>query len=124
VYLFFVLAFTIMVAAFELNIVIQRKKGLLASIVFTCFILILLCVYSFFNEASDYARESKTIKLIFVNFIAFLIPSISIVWLAWVSRKLKHITLHLVSIAVAAVNTALFPIIALYTSCYTGLDCI
>lgn len=123
-YLFFFLAFIIMVTVFELNIVIQRKNGLLASILFTCSISILLCVYSFFNEASDYARESKTMKLVFVNFIAVLTPTISIIWLAWVSRKLKPITLHLVSIIVAAVNTVLFPFIALYTSCYTGLDCI
>jgi hypothetical protein len=113
-----------MVAAFELNIVIQRRNGLLASIIFTCFVSILLCGYLFFIEATDYARESKTIKLIFVNFIAVLMPSISIVWLAWVSRKLTRKALHLVSIVVAAVNTALLPFIALYTSCYTGLDCI
>jgi hypothetical protein len=123
-YLLLALAFAIMVAVFELNVVIQKNNGQLTSILFTCFISMLLCAYLFFYEASDYARESKTMKLIFVNFITVALSSISIIWLSWLSRKLKRITVHLVSILVAAVNTTLLPFIALYTSCYTGLGCI
>ncbi|WP_220387989.1 hypothetical protein [Shewanella woodyi] len=120
---FFIIAFSVIFIGFQLNAFIQRKKGLLASIVFTSVVLVLLCVYAFFTESS-YARESQVIKFTVVNFIIFLIPSIVIIWLAWISRALKPMTLHIISIVVAILLTAAFPLIALFTSCYTGLDCI
>lgn len=121
---FFIIAFSVLFIGFQLNAFIQRKRGLLVSIVFTSVVIVLLCIYAFFTESSSYARESQTIKLIVVNFIIFLIPSIVIVWLAWISRAVKPMTLHIISIVVAILLTAAFPLIALYTSCYTGLDCI
>ena len=121
---FFIIAFSVIFVGFQLNAFIQRKRGLLTSIVFTSVVLVLLCVYAFFIESSSYARESQTIKLIVVNFIIFLIPSIVIVWLAWISRAVKPMTLHIISIVVAILLTVAFPLIALFTSCYTGLDCI
>ncbi|GHB79772.1 hypothetical protein GCM10008107_31490 [Psychrosphaera saromensis] len=121
---FFIIAFSVLFIGFQLNAFIQRKRGLLVSIVFTSVVIVLLCIYAFFTESSSYARESQTIKLIVVNFIIFLIPSVVIVWLAWISRAVKPMTLHIISIVVAILLTAAFPLIALFTSCYTGLDCI
>jgi hypothetical protein len=121
---FFIIAFSVIFVGFQLNAFIQRKQGLLASIAFTSIVLVFLCVYAFFAESSSYARESQTIKLIFVNLIIFLLPSIVIVWLSWVSRRFKPINFHIISIVAAVLLTAAFPFIALFTGCYTGLDCI
>ena len=123
-YLTFAVIFMIIIFAFKFNVIIQKRKGFIYSVAFTFVLLVALCIHGFYSEGSDYARESQTFKLILVNFIVVLIPSIITLFAAWFCRNLKPLALHSFGILVAIVNTASFPFIALFTGCYTGLDCI
>jgi len=124
VLLFFISCFIFLVLSFELNFFIQKSKGIMSSISFIITLVIGFCLYGFFGEASQYARETKAGLLIFVYVVSSLLPAISILWLAWLNKHLMQKEIHALAIAVAVVNTGLLPFISLYTSCYTGLDCI
>tara|TARA_R110002012_G_scaffold162071_1_gene324361 strand:+ start:330 stop:662 length:333 start_codon:yes stop_codon:yes gene_type:complete len=109
---------------FESINIIQRQKGVLHSAVFSFVILAVACIYSFYFEASNYARETQTVKLIIVNIIAFLAPLAIYVGVAWVSRNTEPLKSRMISFASALLNTAFFPFWALVTGCYLQLDCI
>ena len=116
--------FLILVFVFEANVTLINKKGITVSIAFTFSIFALICAYSFYFEGSAYARETRTLKLLLVNFIICFVP-LSITWaLAWFSKQQTPRAIHTIAIVTALIQTALFPIFALFTSCYTGLDCI
>lgn len=122
-YLTFTVIFMIIIFAFEFNVIIQKRKGFIFSVAFTFVLLIALCINGFYTDSSDYARESQAFKLILVNFIVVLIPSLITLFSAWFCRNLKPLALHSSGILVSIVNTASVPFIALFTGCYTGLDC-
>jgi hypothetical protein len=103
---------------------IQRQKGVLQSAIFSFVVLVVACIYSFYFEASDYARESQTVKLIVVNIIAFFVPLAIYVGVAWVSRNTESSMSRIISFSSALLNTAFFPFWALVTGCYLQLDCI
>jgi Kef-type K+ transport system membrane component KefB len=113
-----------LVLSFELTFFIQKSKGILFSILLIITLVIVFCVYGFFGEASQYARDTKAGLLIFVYVVSSLLPATSILWLAWLNKHLMQKEIHALAIAVAVVNTGLLPFILLFTSCYTGLDCI
>jgi hypothetical protein len=108
---------------FEANVALLNGKGRIVSVIFTLLVLTLLCAYSFYFEGSSYARESRPFKLLLVNFISTFIPLCITYIFAWFSKKQKQGTIHFFAILSAFVNTATFPFLALFTSCYTGLDC-
>ena len=116
--------FLILVLVFEVNVTLINKKGILISIVFTLIVIALTCAYSFYFEGSDYAKETRPFKLLLVDFIVSFVPLGITFTLAWFSRQCKQRTIHVIAIVTALVQTALFPIFALLTSCYTGLDCV
>lgn len=122
--LFFISYFVLLVLSFELTFFIQKSKGILFSILLIITLVIVFCVYGFFGEASQYARDTKAGLLIFVYVVSSLLPATSILWLAWLNKHLMQKEIHALAIAVAVVNTGLLPFILLFTSCYTGLDCI
>jgi hypothetical protein len=124
VLLFFISYFVLLVLSFELTFFIQKSKGILFSILLIITLVIVFCVYGFFGEASQYARDTKAGLLIFVYVVSSLLPATSILWLAWLNKHLMQKEIHALAIAVAVVNTGLLPFILLFTSCYTGLDCI
>jgi hypothetical protein len=109
---------------FEANIALINKKGIATSITFTFFVIAMLCAYSFYFEGSDFAKEKWPFKLLLVDFIICFVPLALTFTLAWFARQYKQTTIHSIAIATALVQTALFPIFALFTSCYTGLDCV
>ncbi len=109
---------------FEVNIALINKKGITASIVFTLFVIAMLCAYSFHFEGSDFAKETMPFKLLLVDFIISFVPLALTFALAWFARKYKQSTIHIIAVVSALAQTALFPIFALITSCYTGLDCV
>ena len=121
---FLISSFAFLVISFELNFFILKSRGLLSAISFIITLVIAFCVYGFFGEASQYARDTKAGLLIFVYVVSSLLPAISILWLAWLNKHLKQKEIHALAIVVAVVNTGLLPFISLFTSCYTGLYCI
>jgi hypothetical protein len=121
----FLVSYTlVLVIAFKINFYILKTKGLVSSVFFILTLVIVFCAYGYFFEASQYARETKIGLLIFVYFVSSLLPAISIVWLSWSNKHLEQNSVYALAIVVAVVNTALLPFISLFTSCYTGLDCI
>ncbi len=120
--LFFI--FLILVLVFEANVTLINKKGISVSLVFTLIVITLTCAYSFYFEGSDYAKENRLFKLLLVDFIMSFVPLSITFLLAWFSRQAKPTTIHVIAILTALILTALFPIFALFTSCYTGLDCV
>jgi hypothetical protein len=109
---------------FEANIALINKKGIVAAITLTFFVIAILCAYSFYFEGSDFAKERWPLKLLLVDFIISFVPLALTFTLAWFARQYKQTTIHIIAIVSALVQTALFPIFALVTSCYTGLDCV
>lgn len=97
------------------------KKQLLASFAFSvCFVAFL-----YFIEASSLGRETKPILLALNNIIT-VVGSLAVVLLllqfveASKSKTGKHVGANIIAVVVAIT----YPIFALYTSCYTGLDCL
>ncbi len=120
--LFFI--FLILVVMFEASVTLINKKGISISIVFTLIVIALTCAYSFYFEGSDYAKETRPFKLLFVDFIVSFVPLGITFTFAWFSRHCTQRTIHVIAVVTALVQTALFPIFVLFTSCYTGLDCV
>jgi len=119
----FVIIFTIIVILFELNFLILKHKGVTSSVVFVVLAIVTFCLYSYF-DTPDFIREIKGYLLVLNHFIFALIPALTIFWFSWKVRQRNHNEIHFTAIALALVNTIIFPAVALFTSCYTGLDCI
>jgi hypothetical protein len=108
----------------EASVVLINRKNVASSVAFNVLVIFILCVYSFYFEGSAYARETKPIKLFLVDFIIIFVPIAITFALAWFIRRNTQNKIHITAVASALIITAVFPIFALYTSCYTGLDCI
>ena len=108
---------------FELNFLILKHKGVTSSVVFIGLAIVTFCLYSYF-DTPDFIREIKGFLLVLNHFIFALIPAVTIFWFSWKVRQRDHNEIHFIAIALALMNTIIFPVVALFTSCYTGLDCI
>ncbi len=117
----FTIIFIILFSIFEINIVLQKLKGLLSSFIFT---LILLFLYVYFVWPPSASKEELVVRHIIAIFIIGLVPILSTVFIPWFIRKLKFLAIHSLGIILSLINAALLPFVALITSCFLGLGCI
>lgn len=116
--------FMLLFSAAELIFKLRMRFGVVAASIIVLIVVTLLGAYGYFFEQSAYGVERPPIKHALSYIIMFGSPLIIILVTASLFKKSSSLFIHWFAGIFSAFYTGFFPLIAIYTVCSLGIDCI
>ncbi|MDP5133259.1 MAG: hypothetical protein NWQ54_20450 [Paraglaciecola sp.] len=119
-----IIVFLLLIVAAELIFRLRMKIGAIPVSVLVLVLVTLLGAYGYFFESSAYEIVRPPIKYALSNIIMFGSPIILMLVATSLFKTPSSLFIHWFAGVFSALYTAFFPLIAIYTVCTLGIDCL
>jgi hypothetical protein len=122
--LFILIIFVVTLISAEVIIYSQKKLNIRLTLLIATLLVILLSIYNHFANTPSYNTDSDFLLSICAGLIMFGIPTSLFFMLCCLLKKQDENVKHISAVLFSALNTLVFPFIALITVCTLGIDCV
>ncbi len=117
------IVFILLFSAAELIFRLRMRFGVVTASSIVLIVVTLLGAFGYFFEESAYGVERPPIKYSLSYIIMFGSPLLIILVTASLFKKSSSLFIHWFAGIFSAIYTGFFPLIAIYTVCSLGIDC-